>query len=44
MAEQCPVSVPAVDFAAEVNVHPVAELTLGTYTGRSDDKEDFFES
>ncbi|GEB60143.1 hypothetical protein [Streptomyces gardneri] len=42
MAEQP--TTPAVDFSPEVNIHPVDELTLGTYTGRSDDKEDFFES
>ncbi|MFE4305667.1 hypothetical protein [Streptomyces sp. NPDC056891] len=42
MAEQP--TTPSVDFSAEVNIHPVDELTLGTYMGRSDDKEDFFES
>ncbi|WP_435970221.1 hypothetical protein [Streptomyces sp. Qhu_M48] len=41
MAEQPTTLV--VDFSAEVNIHSVDELTLGTYTGRSDDKEDFFE-
>ncbi|MFE0640133.1 hypothetical protein [Streptomyces sp. NPDC058877] len=43
MTEQTQTTVPAVDFTAEVNTHPVAELTLGTYMGRSDDKDNYFE-
>ncbi|MFB6630006.1 hypothetical protein ACFCWY_08930 [Streptomyces sp. NPDC056362] len=41
MAEQT--TTPAVDFAGEINTHDVAELTLGTYTGRIDDKDNYFE-
>ncbi|MER8230715.1 hypothetical protein [Streptomyces sp. NPDC094049] len=43
MPEQTETTVPATDFAAEVNTHDVTAITLGTYTGRHSDKEDFFE-
>ncbi|WP_435970222.1 hypothetical protein [Streptomyces sp. Qhu_M48] len=36
-------AVPAVDFTAEVNVHPVDELTLGRQTFNDSDKDNYFE-
>ncbi|MFE4305666.1 hypothetical protein [Streptomyces sp. NPDC056891] len=43
MAELTQTTAPAVDFTAEVNVHPVAELTLGRQTFNDSDKDNYFE-
>ncbi|WP_432061528.1 hypothetical protein [Streptomyces sp. S1] len=42
MAEQIQSADP-VDFGTEINTHPVDDLTLGTYTGRYEDKDNYFE-
>ncbi|MFB7411355.1 hypothetical protein ACFCZ2_29645 [Streptomyces sp. NPDC056202] len=34
---------PAVDFAAEINTHDVAELTLGRQAFNDSDKSNYFE-
>ncbi|MGW2305869.1 hypothetical protein [Streptomyces sp. NPDC001809] len=34
---------PAVDFAAEINTHDVAELTLGRQSFNDSDKSNYFE-
>ncbi|XUM00269.1 hypothetical protein ACQ86F_25500 [Streptomyces venezuelae ATCC 10712] len=43
MAELTQPTAPAVDFTAEVNVHPVAELTLGRQVFNDSDKDNYFE-
>ncbi|MFF8412845.1 hypothetical protein [Streptomyces omiyaensis] len=43
MAEQTQTTVPAVDFTTEINLHQVAELTLGRQVFNDSDKDNYFE-
>ncbi|MFJ6101762.1 hypothetical protein ACIQHY_12270 [Streptomyces sp. NPDC092359] len=43
MPEQTETSVPATDFAAEVNTHDVTAITLGRQPNNDADKDMYFE-
>ncbi|MGA5637742.1 hypothetical protein ACPCTN_03175 [Streptomyces cinereoruber] len=43
MAEQIQTTATAVDFTAEVNVHSVDEVTLGSQNFNDSDKSNYFE-